>query len=181
MISRTTFSSMIVSTATQSGLDNVEIVGLRKAGNSASSESSLARGTFIFKPTFSSACNAPFNIIANVSTFCFFHASFHDFLFAINCGKLRTNSSTIRRLFAFNDEPVSVNSTIASTNSGALTSVAPQENSTSAVTPFFFNHRRVASTNSVATRLPCKSLTDLMVESFGTASTHRAGFVVALL
>src|SRR5476649_695726 len=57
--------------------------------------------------------------------------------------------STMRRLFAFSEEPVSVNSTIASTSSGAFTSVAPQENSTSAVTPFFFSQLRVISTNSV--------------------------------
>ncbi len=45
--------------------------------------------------------------------------------------------STMRSLLARMDEPVSVTSTMASTRSGTFTSVAPQENSTSAVTPCF--------------------------------------------
>ena len=47
--------------------------------------------------------------------------------------------------------------------------------------PLFFNQRRVISTNSVAIRLPCKSFTECTGESFGTASTQRAGFDVCLL
>ena len=44
MISRTVFSSMIVSTATQSSRESVEIVGLRSAGNSFNNAASFARG-----------------------------------------------------------------------------------------------------------------------------------------
>ena len=44
--------------------------------------------------------------------------------------------STIRSLFARSELPVSVMSTIASTRSGTLTSVAPHENSTSTATFF---------------------------------------------
>ena len=43
----------------------------------------------------------------------------------------------MRSLFALSDEPVSVTSTMASTNSCAFTSVAPQENSTSALHAVF--------------------------------------------
>ncbi len=44
--------------------------------------------------------------------------------------------STIRSLLARSDEPVSVTSTMASASTGGFTSVAPQLNSTFAVTPF---------------------------------------------
>jgi hypothetical protein len=45
--------------------------------------------------------------------------------------------STMRSLLARSDDPVSVTSTIASASTGGFTSVAPQLNSTLAVTPFF--------------------------------------------
>ena len=48
---------------------------------------------------------------------------------------LCTRSQMMRRLFALRDEPVSVTSTMASASLGGFTSVAPQENSTCAVTP----------------------------------------------
>ena len=54
---------------------------------------------------------------------------------AINRVVLCSTSSTIRRLFARSELPVSVTSTMASASRGGLTSVAPQENSTLAVTP----------------------------------------------
>ena len=44
-------------------------------------------------------------------------------------------SATIRRLLAFRLLPVSVTSTMASASVGGFTSVAPQLNSTFAVTP----------------------------------------------
>src|SRR3990172_5357287 len=50
-------------------------------------------------------------------------------------GVLVSTSATIRRLFARSELPVSVTSTIASASLGGLTSVAPQLNSTRAVTP----------------------------------------------
>jgi len=58
---------------------------------------------------------APFSSIAIFSIFDFFHASFQDFLFAISCVVEVHNVSTILRLCALSDEPVSVSSTIAST------------------------------------------------------------------
>src|ERR1035441_142421 len=83
-----------------------------------------------------------------------------------------SSSSTMRSLFARNDDPVSVTSTIASTNSCAFISVAPQENSTSACTPCFFRYFFVRLTTSVAMRLPSRSFTDFTGESSGTHNTQ---------
>ena len=77
--------------------------------------------------------------------------------------------------------PVSVTSTMASASRGGLTSVAPQLNSTWAVTPCCASQRRVRSTTSVAMRLPCRSLTVWIGESLGTASTQRTGRRLTLL
>jgi len=79
------------------------------------------------------------------------------------------------QLLARSELPVSVTSTIASTNLGGLTSVAPQLNSTLAVTPCRARYRIVRPTASVAMRLPSRSCTDLTVESSGTHSTQRTG------
>ena len=54
---------------------------------------------------------------------------------AISRVVLCNTSSTIRKLLARSELPVSVTSTMASTSLGGLTSVAPQLNSTLAVTP----------------------------------------------
>ena len=48
----------------------------------------------------------------------------------MNLVVLIASVSIILSLFALNDDPVSVSSTIASTRFGHLTSVAPHENST---------------------------------------------------
>src|SRR2546423_8078771 len=96
-------------------------------------------------------------------------------------GVLVINSSTIRRLLARNELPVSVTSTIASASLGGLTSVAPQENSTCAVTPRSASQRRVRFTTSVAIRLPFRSATVLIGESSGTANTQRTGRRLTLL
>src|SRR5215210_7079621 len=53
MISRTIFSSITVSTATQSHVDKVETVGLRNDGSDFSNASSWFFGMFIFSPTLS--------------------------------------------------------------------------------------------------------------------------------
>src|SRR3712207_1437298 len=92
-----------------------------------------------------------------------------------------SGSPTIRRLLARRLEPVSVTSTIASASRGGLTSVAPQLNSTLALTPCDLSHRRVNSTSSVATRLPSRSFGDWTGESFGTHSTHLTGRRLTLL
>src|SRR5580658_7406924 len=133
--SRTTRSSMIVSTATQPARLRLETVGLRKAGRVLRSEARSFSCRFIFNPTLLSASRAPRSRSARVSIFCRFQGSFHDAWLAIRRGVETSNVSTMRSLLARNDEPVSVISTIASTSSCALTSVAPQENSTSALTP----------------------------------------------
>ena len=78
----------------------------------------------------------------------------------------------MRKLLARKELPVSVRSTIASTSSGTFTSVAPQENSTSASTPWDAKKFLVTWTSSVAIFLPCKSLTDFMSDASGTANTH---------
>ena len=83
-------------------------------------------------------------------------------------------------MLALIEPPVSVISTIASAKSGALASVAPQENSTFAVTPCFLRYSSVMLTTSVAMRFPSRSLTLRMSEVSGTASTHRRGCRVCL-
>ena len=88
--------------------------------------------------------------------------------------------SRIRRLFARRDVPVSVSSTIALT-SRALTSVAPQLNSTFTWMPFSSKYRFVTPTSSVATIPPWRSSGRDTCDSLGTASTHRAGLLVTLL
>ena len=87
--------------------------------------------------------------------------------------------SRMRNLFARNEEPVSVTSTIASTKSGTFTSVAPQENSMVASTPRSARKRRVSSTASVAITLPLRSSTFWIGESSGTAITQRVGWSLA--
>ena len=130
---------------------------------------------FILRPTLASASSAPLRSSAMVSIFLRFHSSFQASLLAISRGVELRSSSTMRSLFALREEPVSVTSTMASTSSWAFTSVAPQENSTSAFTPFFLRYFLVRLTTSVAMRLPWRSFTDLTGESSGTHSTQRAG------
>ncbi len=114
-----------------------------------------------------------------LSIFCRFQGSSQAFLLATSCVLECINTSTIRSLLARSDEPVSVTSTMASTRSGHLASVAPHENSTSASTPCPASHFRVMLTTSVAMRLPSRSCTDCISESSGTASTQRTGRMLA--
>ncbi|OQB91119.1 MAG: hypothetical protein BWX84_01556 [Verrucomicrobia bacterium ADurb.Bin118] len=136
---------------------------------------------FILSPTIVSASSAPFNSIASVSILRRFHGSFQASWLAIKRGVELSNSSTIRSLLARSDEPVSVTSTMASTSSCAFTSVAPQENSTSALTPCFLRYFFVRFTTSVAMRLPWRSFTVLTGECSGTHKTQRAGLRDTLL
>src|SRR6266567_2992067 len=89
--------------------------------------------------------------------------------------------STIRSLFARSEEPVSVISTMASTNSWALTSVAPPENSTSAFTLWRRRYFFVKLTTSVAIRLPLKSLTDIGAVLLNPVVTGDAAIKIAVL
>src|SRR6202041_2429630 len=78
-------------------------------------------------------------------------------------------------------DPVSVSSTMASTRPVAtFASVAPQENSTSALTLCLAKYFLVTLTTSVAIFLPCRSLTDLIEEASGTANTQRTLLLVCL-
>ena len=91
------------------------------------------------------------------SIFSRFHESAAAAGWAMNRVVLLKRSQTIRRLFARRLDPVSVTSTMASASFGGLTSVAPQLNSTCAVTPCDASQLRVMLTTSVAIRLPCRS------------------------
>ena len=83
--------------------------------------------------------------------------------------------STMRSRLARSDEPVSVTSTMASASCGTFTSVAPQENSTRAFTPWRARYFCVRFTTSVAITLPSRSCADCTGASSGTASTQRTG------
>ena len=63
----------------------------------------------------------------------------------------------MRKRLARSDDPVSVTSTIASASCGTFTSVAPQENSTRAVTPWRARYFSVMRTTSVAMIFPSRS------------------------
>jgi len=76
-------------------------------------------------------------VSAIVSIFFRFAGFAQLFLLAISLVLVSSSVSTIRSLFARREFPVSVMSTIASTKSGTLTSVAPHENSISIGIPFF--------------------------------------------
>ena len=66
----------------------------------------------------------------------------------------------MRRRLARSDDPVSVTSTMASASCGTFTSVAPQENSTRAFTPWRARYFFVRFTTSVAITFPSRSFTD---------------------
>ena len=77
--------------------------------------------------------------------------------------------------------PVSVMSTMQSTMSGTLASVAPYDRRTSALMPFFSKNRRVSSGYSVDTRTSWgRSSTASTGESAATATTIRTGRLEAL-
>ena len=143
--------------------------------------SSLSFGTFIFSPTISAALMAPCMSMAMRSSFFCFQSTAQALCETIICVFDSVTVSTMRRLLARSELPVSVMSTMASTKSGGLTSVAPQLNSTSAFTPLSFSQFFVPSTSSVEIRLPSKSLTLFMGESLGTARTQRTGVSCCLL
>ena len=127
---------------------------------------------FILRPTLPPALIAPCSSIAMLSIFSRFQGSCQLALLAISLVFDSSTTSTMRRRLARRELPVSVTSTIASTRSGVFTSVAPQENSTCASTPFACRYFFVICTTSVAIRFPCRSLTVLTGDSSWTASTH---------
>ncbi len=79
-------------------------------------------------------------------------------MLAMSCVLDSSTVSMIFSLLARSDEPVSVTSTMASASTGGFTSVAPQLNSTLAVTPFAARYRLVVATSSVAMILPSQVL-----------------------
>ena len=134
--------------------------------------------TFIFRPTFPCASIAPLNRSVMFPILSLFQESCQDFLFAIKTVVDRHMVSIIFRLFASSERPVSVSSTIASTPMPTFASVAPQLNSTSAFTLFFFKYLRVTRMSSVAIFFPLRPLTDFIFEETGTARTQRTGLSV---
>ena len=78
---------------------------------------------------------APCSSMRISSSFCRLAGSSHDPLLAINWVFDSSTVSMMVSLLARSDEPVSVTSTMASASTGGFTSVAPQLNSTLAVTP----------------------------------------------
>ena len=74
---------------------------------------------------------------SNIAELSFFPFVAQRFLVPNQLSVRFKNESIIRRLAARRDEPVSVISTMASARTGGFTSVAPQLNSTLAVTPCF--------------------------------------------
>jgi len=135
---------------------------------------------FIFRPTLLRASIAALSRMEMFSIFSRLNLSSHACLLAINLVVELMTSSMMRRLFARRDEPVSVSSTIAST-SRAFTSVAPQLNSTFTLMFLSAKYFFVTLTSSVATIPPDKSSMLLTSDSSGTANTHLAGLLVALL
>ena len=114
------------------------MVGFFSAGSTPSTAARFFFSTFSISPTLPSALIAPSSSICMSSSLRRFHESFQESTLAINCVFDSSTVSTMRSLLARSDEPVSVTSTIASASSGGLTSVAPQLNSTFAVTPLRF-------------------------------------------
>ena len=137
MRSRTWRSSTTLSTAYQPESLSLFTVGACRAGMTFTIFASVFSGALHFKSTRRWASSAPMSSILSCSSFARFALFFHDALFAMKRVVEVRIVSTMRRLFARSDDPVSVRSTIASTSSGAFTSVAPQLNSTSALTPCF--------------------------------------------
>jgi hypothetical protein len=129
-------SSTTVLIATQFGSARFEMVGVASAGRIATTRSRQRRGTFIIRPTRSMAWIAPWSISSNRSILRFFQGSAQPARLAMNRGVLSSTVSITRRWFARRLEPVSVTSTIASARIGGFTSVAPHENSISALTPW---------------------------------------------
>src|SRR6185295_163100 len=84
MISRTTLSSMIVSSAIHFGELSWDIVGLRKAGSALTTAFSAVFGRFIFNPTLLSASSAPRKRRAMISIFFRFAGLAQLFLLAMS-------------------------------------------------------------------------------------------------
>ena len=113
------------------------MVGRLSAGSTVSTAARLSRCTLSISPTLPSALMAPSSSIVMSSSLRRFHSSSQEALLAMNCVFDSSTVSMMRSLLARSDDPVSVTSTIASARTGGFTSVAPQENSTRAVTPNF--------------------------------------------
>src|SRR5260370_17922878 len=171
--SRTTVSSRMVLTATQSGSLKGEMVGRFNAGSTAKTPSRSRFITFNINPTRPWAASAPQSIRAMFSIFLRLSVSCQAALLAINFVFDSNTVSMMRSLLARRELPVSVTSTMASARTGGFTSVAPHENSTRTGTFFFSKYCLVTLTNSVAIVQFFKSSADLYAESSGTASTQR--------
>ena len=134
--SRTADSFRIVSTACQPSSASGATVGLCSAGRTASTFCRSPFWTLSLRPTMSRALIAPSSSMRTSSILRFFQASRSASQLAISWVVLSSTVSTMRSLLARSDVPVSVTSTMASASSGSFASVAPQLNSTRALTPF---------------------------------------------
>src|ERR1700730_10778922 len=111
-ICRTTASSIMVFTATQSGLLNVEIVGFFRAGSTLNTASRCSRFTFSISPTLLLASIAPLSIRTRSSAFSRFHPWAAASRFMMKTVADSSTVSTILRRLARKDEPVSVSCTM---------------------------------------------------------------------
>ena len=131
---RTTFSSMIVLTATHSGSDRAEMVGFCRAGRIARTAWQVGRAA---RSSSGRPCpRRPSPLAASARGRRSSAASTgrrRPASLAMKRVVLCSSSATMRRLLARSELPVSVTSTMASARRGGLTSVAPQLNSTWAV------------------------------------------------
>ena len=132
---RTVDSSRIVLTASHSPSLRCEMVGRFSAGSTASTASQIVLVHVQHQPDLAQRVDGAFEQHADV----FQLAALPGVLPGRRVGdQLRVrfeHRSMMRSLLARSDEPVSVTSTMASASTGGFTSVAPQLNSTLAVTP----------------------------------------------
>src|SRR5579859_6756564 len=133
---RTTASSTMVLMATHSGSLSAEIVGFFSAGKTPRTAERSSRWTLRRSPTLLVAAIAPCSMRMRLSAFSCFAGSAAAARSMINTVEDSRTVSMTRRRLARREEPVSVTSTMASASCGTFTSVAPQENSTRALTPF---------------------------------------------
>ncbi len=147
-------------------------VGEAMAGRAAITASSRSAGTLSLSRTWPRARRAPCSRTTMSSMAARLAGSSYAVRLASSSVRLVSSVAMIFRPALRSEEPVSVRSTIASTMSGILASVAPWLVKTLALTPCSSRKRRVVSGISVEMRTPSgRSATDSHGDSFGTAST----------
>ena len=149
-----------------------DTVGAFIDGTTASTASSCSGSTLSLISTRPSAASAPCRSVTRSSIAARLAGSAAASRFATSTGSDVSSVSMIFIPCARSVEPVSVTSTIASTISGTLASVAPKDQLTFTSIPRSAKWRFVSSTNSVEMRVPGGISAALFAGcSFGTAST----------